>query len=256
MNRSRARRVIALPFVAGMLALLVWGLVGLPDFGNYRGPYGYVINRIAVPQRHTTNAVSAIVFDYRGFDTMGEEFILFGSVMGVVLLLRSREEGSGEEESEDEGVVDPVKSDVLRVVGVFAAGLAFLIGIWLVAFGFVTPGGGFQGGVVVAGAFLLVYATASYGSWKKVSNETIVDPVEGLGVGAYVAVGLAALAAGTPFLHNLLGPGTNGTLVSGGSLPFLNWATALEVAAANVVLCSEFLREHVAPLVRHQQGSR
>jgi multicomponent Na+:H+ antiporter subunit B len=254
MSRSQVRRLIAVPFVAGVLALLVWALVGLPDFGSYRGPYGYVINRIAVPQRHTTNAVTAIVFDYRGFDTMGEEFILFGSVMGVVLLLRSREEGSGEEETEDEGVDDEVTSDVLRTVGVFAVGLAFLIGIWLISFGLVTPGGGFQGGVVVAGAFLLVYTTASYRSWKKVSNETLVDPLEGLGVGGYVVIGLAALISGAPFLHNLLGPGTNGTLVSGGSLSFLNWATALEVAAANVVLCSEFLREHVAPIARRRMG--
>ena len=256
MNRSKLRRAIALPFVAGILALLVWGLVGLPDFGNYRGPYGYVINRIAVPQRHTTNAVTAIVFDYRGVDTMGEEFILFGSVMGVVLLLRSEKEGEGEQESEDEGVRDAVTSDVLRAVGVFAVGLAFLIGIWLIAFGLVTPGGGFQGGVVVAGAFLLLYTAASYRSWKQVSNETLVDPLEGVGVGGYVVIGIAALISGAPFLHNLLGPGTTGTLVSGGSLSFLNWATALEVAAANVVLCSEFLREHVAPLARHQKAQR
>jgi multicomponent Na+:H+ antiporter subunit B len=174
--------------------------------------------------------------------------------MGVVLLLRSREEGSGEEETEDEGVDDEGTSDVLRTVGVFAVGLAFLIGIWLISFGLVTPGGGFQGGVVVAGAFLLVYTTASYRSWKKVSNETLVDPLEGLGVGGYVVIGLAALISGAPFLHNLLGPGTNGTLVSGGSLSFLNWATALEVAAANVVLCSEFLREHVAPIARRRMG--
>jgi multicomponent Na+:H+ antiporter subunit B len=247
-SRSRVRGLLALPLAAGLLALLVWGFVGLPSFGDYKGPYGYVINRLATPQRHTTNAVSAVVFDYRGFDTMGEEFILFGAVMGVVLLLRSREEGSGEEEEEDEGVVDPVSSDVLRTVGILATGLAFLVGVWLIAFGFVTPGGGFQGGVVVAGAFLLVYVTGSYASWKKVSSETAVDPAEGFGVGAYVALGVATLAAGAPFLHNFLGPGKSGTLQSGGSLSFLNWATAIEVAAANIVLCSQFLREYVAPL--------
>jgi len=255
-NRSQVRRLVALPFVAGVLALLVWGLVGLPDFGNYRGPYGYVINRIAVPQRHTTNAVSSIVFDYRGFDTMGEEFILFGSVLGVVLLLRSREEGSGEEESEDEGVVDEVTSDTLRAVGVFAAGLAFLLGVWLISFGLVTPGGGFQGGVVVAGAFLLVYTTASYRSWKKVSNETLVDPVEGVGVGGYVVIGLAALVSGAPFLHNLLGPGVPGTIWSGGSMGIINWGVAVEVASANLLLYSEFLQRYLGPKEKPPTDSR
>jgi multicomponent Na+:H+ antiporter subunit B len=253
LERSRVRAIVAVPAVAALGALLIWALVGVPGFGDYRGPYGYVLNRIAVPQRHTTNVVTSIVFDYRGFDTMGEEFILFGAVLGVVLLLRAHgEDESGENEADD--VVDAVSSDALRLVGGLAAGVALLIGIWLIAFGFVTPGGGFQGGVVVAGAVLLVYVAGSYRSWRKVSNEDVLDPVEGIGVGGYAVVGLAALVSGLPFLHNLLGPGQSGTLFSGGSLPFLNLATALEVAAANVVLCSQFLEQYVAPLARGKRA--
>jgi multicomponent Na+:H+ antiporter subunit B len=235
-------------------AFLIWGLVGMPDFGEYRGPYGYVLNRIAVPQRHTTNVVAAVVFDYRGFDTMGEEFILFAAVTGVVLLLRSRGETEQDERSEpEEAVEDPVTSDVLRVVGIVMVGVALLIGIWLIAFGFVTPGGGFQGGVLIAGAVLLVYVATSYRAWRRVARERVLDPLEGAGVGGYVILGLAALIAGTPFLHNMLGPGESGTLLSGGTLPFLNLATAIEVAAANVLLCAEFLEEYVAPLARRRQ---
>ena len=74
---------------AGLTALLLWAVADLPDFGHYRGPYGKVLNSVAVGERHTTNVVAAVVFDYRGVDTMGEEFILFASVMGVALLLRN-----------------------------------------------------------------------------------------------------------------------------------------------------------------------
>jgi multicomponent Na+:H+ antiporter subunit B len=245
---------VAVPVLAAVGAFLIWGLVGMPDFGEYRGPYGYVLNRIAVPQRHTTNVVAAVVFDYRGFDTMGEEFILFAAVTGVVLLLRSRGETEQDERSEpEEAVEDPVTSDVLRVVGIVMVGVALLIGIWLIAFGFVTPGGGFQGGVLIAGAVLLVYVATSYRAWRRVARERVLDPLEGAGVGGYVILGLAALIAGTPFLHNMLGPGESGTLLSGGTLPFLNLATAIEVAAANVLLCAEFLEEYVAPLARRRQ---
>jgi multicomponent Na+:H+ antiporter subunit B len=245
---------VAVPVLAAVGAFLIWGLVGMPDFGEYRGPYGYVLNRIAVPQRHTTNVVAAVVFDYRGFDTMGEEFILFAAVTGVVLLLRSRGETEQDERSEpEEAVEDPVTSDVLRVVGIVMVGVALLIGIWLIAFGFVTPGGGFQGGVLIAGAVLLVYVATSYRAWRRVARERVLDPLEGAGVGGYVILGLAALIAGTPFLHNMLGPGESGTLLSGGTLPFLNLATAIEVAAANVLLCAEFLEEYVAPLARSRQ---
>ena len=68
---------------------MLWGFAGLPDFGDYRGPYGEILNRVAVPERSTTDVVTAVNFDYRGFDTLGEEFILFAAVIGVASILRS-----------------------------------------------------------------------------------------------------------------------------------------------------------------------
>ena len=47
---------------------------------------------MVVPERHATAVVTAINFDYRGFDTMGEEFILFAAVLGLALLLREPRE--------------------------------------------------------------------------------------------------------------------------------------------------------------------
>jgi multicomponent Na+:H+ antiporter subunit B len=62
-----------------------------------------------------------------------------------------------------------------------------------------------------------------------------------------VAIGLAALIAGAPFLHNLLGLGATGTIRSGGTMTLLNWAVAVEVAAANLVLYTEFLESYLVP---------
>jgi multicomponent Na+:H+ antiporter subunit B len=239
-TRQRLRAWIAAPVLALFGAILGWGLSGAPAFGEFHGAYGELLNRIAVPQRHSTNVVTAIVFDYRGFDTMGEELILFASVVGVVLLLRDMRQPAG-------GQVDPVASDAIRLFGVMMVGVLLVIGLWLVAFGLVTPGGGFQGGVVVAGAIVLVFLAAGYRPWRRFGRERLLDPFEGGGAAAYVAVGLAALVAGAPFLHNLLGPGRTGTLVSGGSMPLLNWAVALEVAAANLVLYTEFLESYLVP---------
>jgi multicomponent Na+:H+ antiporter subunit B len=191
-----------------------------------------------------TNVVTAVVFDYRGFDTMGEEFILFIAVTGVVLLLRA---GGREERDEDE-LTDAIGSDGVRVGGVLAVGACILVALWLIAFGFVTPGGGFQGGVALAAGLLLVFLSASYRSWSGVASDTVLDPFEGVGAGGYVVVGLAALIGGMSFLTNMLGPGVSGTLWSGGSAPFVNWAAGVEVAAANLILFSEFLEEYIVPL--------
>lgn len=244
-NRHRARALLALPAVGGLGALLAWGYSGLPPFGSFHGFYGQLLNAIVLPQRHTTNVVTAIVFDYRGFDTMGEEFILFAAVVGVVILLR--EDSSG---LTRRARADVVRSDAIRFFGVPMLGVVVLVGLWLAAFGLVTPGGGFQGGVAVAAGLVLLYLAVGYPAWRRLGDERLLDPLEGLGAATYVCVGLAALISGAPFLHNVLGPGTPGTLLSGGSMTLLNWGVALEVAAANLVLYTEFLQRLAAPKVQ------
>jgi multicomponent Na+:H+ antiporter subunit B len=244
-NRRAIRGLVALPSIGVLGVLLAWGTSGLAPFGHFHGFYGQLLNAITLPQRHTTNTVTAIVFDYRGIDTMGEELILFAAVVGVVLLLR----GAGKPTTRDVAQ-DEVRSDALRYFGVAGAALAVLVGLWLVAFGLVTPGGGFQGGVAIASGVVVLFLTAGFRSWRRVGKERHLDPLEGTGAAAFITLGLATLIAGAPFLHNFLGPGEAGTLFSGGSLSFLNWAVALEVAAANVVLYTEFLAQYVVSLVR------
>ena len=86
---ERVRLRVFAVAIAGLLGLMLWGFAGLPDFGDYRGPYGDILNRVAVPERSTTDVVTAVNFDYRGFDTLGEEFILFAAVIGVASILRA-----------------------------------------------------------------------------------------------------------------------------------------------------------------------
>jgi multicomponent Na+:H+ antiporter subunit B len=95
------RRRVFLAAAAAVGALLVWGLTGLPDYGVYNGPYGDVLNRVAVAERSATNVVAAVTFDYRGVDTMGEEYILFAAVLGVAILLRAQRDEHEEPPDED-----------------------------------------------------------------------------------------------------------------------------------------------------------
>ena len=83
------RQRLFLVCMVGFGGILLWGLHGLPRFGHYRGPYGDVLNAQAPHERHVANVVTAINYDYRGLDTLGEEFILFTAVSGVTLLLRA-----------------------------------------------------------------------------------------------------------------------------------------------------------------------
>jgi multicomponent Na+:H+ antiporter subunit B len=223
-----------------LIALLIWGVAGLPEFGDYAGPYGDVVNRVAVPERHVSNAVSAVVFDYRALDTMVEELILFASVCAVTLLLREVRE-------EKATARDLVASEPVRALGLLAVGPTILLGLFLVAFGYVTPGGGFQGGVALAAGFLLVYAAGSYRAYRSLSPTTLLDRTEGTAAALLPALGLVGLAAGGSFLENVLPLGTSGSLLGGGTIAMLNLATAITVTAAIVLIANEFLEETAAP---------
>jgi multicomponent Na+:H+ antiporter subunit B len=225
--------------VSGFAALMFWSVAGLPDFGHYAWPYGHVLNTIALPERHATNVVTAIVFDYRGIDTLGEEFILFASVTGVALLLRKDEE---------HGIPrDEVRNDAIRGLALVVAVMTLMLGLWVVAFGIVTPGGGFQGGVVLAGAFLLVYLGGGYQHFHALTPHSPVEMAEALGAGTFAVLGFVGVVYAGAFLGNFLGIGNAGSLYSGGSIPLLNWATGVEVFAALVVLFAEFLKIYEIP---------
>ena len=241
---SRRIRLLVLgPALAGLGALFAWAIAGLPAFGDYRGPYGFVLNRVVVPLRHTTNVVMGTTFDVRGIDPMGEEFILFAAVLGVTLLLRDEARSHQAERR-----TRRLPSDAVRLLGVAMIGAGLLVGLWLMAFGYITPGGGFQGGVVFAGAVVLLYVVGSHRDYHPFRDEEVLDPLEALGVGGYVVVGLAALVSGSAFLTNLFGLGETGTLVSSGSIAVLNWASAIAVSCATLLLFSEFLETYVFPL--------
>ena len=109
MSRRRAHRAVS-RLRGRCLRVPSLGARGAAFFGDYAGPYGDLISNLAKPQRHIANAVTAVVFDYRGFDTMGEELILFGAASAVVMLLRETREADVAD------IVDRVRSDATNAV--------------------------------------------------------------------------------------------------------------------------------------------
>jgi multicomponent Na+:H+ antiporter subunit B len=239
----RLRRWTFLAGMAGLAAFYLWGLHGLPGFGRYPGPYGDVINRIAVGQTNATGVVSAINFEYRGFDTLGEEFILFAAAAGVAIVLR-RLRGEQERSATDEaaGRDLPPTSDAVRQVALILTGPMLVVGWYLASHAQTSPSGGFQGGVVLATAFILIYLAGHFLAFERVSPVDVTDAVEAVGAAGFAAIGLAAVAMGLPFLTNFLGLGTiPGAVSSSGTIALISFFVGLEVAAAFVLIVSELL---------------
>jgi multicomponent Na+:H+ antiporter subunit B len=250
----RQRRWAFVIAMAGLAAFYLWGLSGLPAFGDYPGPYGDIINRIAVAQTKATGVVSAINFDYRGFDTLGEEFILFIAAAGVATVLR-RLRGERDAEPRDEAVgrrAAPT-SEAIRMVALILIGPTLVMGWYLASHAQTSPSGGFQGGVVLATAFILVYLAGQFLAFERISPVDVTDAVGALGAGSFAAVGLAAVAMGLAFLTNILPPGiTPGAVSSSGTIALISFFVGVEVAAAFVLIVSELLDQTL--LVR--PGSR
>lgn len=233
--------------IAGLLACLVWAFTGLPGFGNYPGPYGLAILHQAVQQTRATGVVSAINFEYRGFDTVGEEFILFTAAAGLTVVLRRLR---GERESERAGTTGPDNSNkpetspAIRVPALLLSGPTILIGWWLASHAQTNPSGGFQGGVVLATAFALVYLSGEFIEFRRLSPVALLDAVEAIGAGGFAAVGLTALLLGLPYLDNFIPLGTiPGAVSSGGIIPVISFFVGLEVAAAFILIIGEFLEQ-------------
>lgn len=243
---SRTTRTVIF-LVAGVAfgGLLIWGFLGLPDFGHYRGPYGIVLQHVAVHQRHATDIVTATTFDYRGFDTLGEEFILFTAVMGLVVLLRRQRGEQEEEEEETDNRQEEKGSPALRVLGFGLAGLVVVLGIYIVTHGHLTPGGGFQGGTILAAAFVLAYLAGHYLSFGDDRQMSLIELADACGAAGFVLVGLGGLVAGFQFLYNFLPLGTASQLLSAGMIPLLNVSVGLEVTGAFALLFAEFLGQRL-----------
>jgi multisubunit Na+/H+ antiporter MnhB subunit len=90
------RRVVGLILWLVLVAFLVWGALLIHPFGYPPSAMDDYIIENAQEQTGNNNVVASVVFDYRGFDTLGEATILFTAVTGVLLLLRAvkRREGN------------------------------------------------------------------------------------------------------------------------------------------------------------------
>lgn len=240
-----SRRVRLGVFFAGALglaALLGWAIAGLPAFGHFDGAYALLIDHVSVAQRHATDAVTAVNFDYRALDTLGEEFILFASVTGVALLLREQrsERERSQAQTRDERAYRGTSLG-LRALTMGLVGPVLVLSFYLDSHGAISPGGGFQGGVVGASSLLMVFLGGGYMAMRRLSPESLVELAESSGAAGYALVGLGGTIFAAAFFQNFLGLGTPGQLISAGTIQLNSLAVALEVTGAFVLLWSEFL---------------
>jgi multicomponent Na+:H+ antiporter subunit B len=240
---TRSTRYLLFFMGGGLLAVLfVWGVVGMPTFGSSDHPYrDRAVHASAAHQ--TANVVSSVNFDQRGFDVLGEESIFFASVIGAAALLRPSKD-EREQHKAESGRVGHVMAST-RFLGYVLFPLTLLVGFDVVAHGHLTPGGGFQGGVILATGLHVLYIAGKYDALEKLRPVTAFELGEVLGALGYAGLGLAGIGISGSFFANVIPFGTFGAFLSSGVVEVLNFAVGVEVACGVIVLLSHFFEQAI-----------
>ena len=175
--------------------------------------------REGVRETGAANIVTSVVVTYRGFDTLGEVTVLFIAAAAVGAVLFPAKDPAGEQKEQ--------ASLIVRTGSQLLFPLIVLLGGYIFLHGHLTPGGGFQGGAVIASAFLLLYL-----AWPgRAAGRKAFSAVESLSGLAFVAVGVFGIIYGVGFLGNFLPLGVRNDLLSAGVIPIIYVAIGLKVGA-------------------------
>jgi multicomponent Na+:H+ antiporter subunit B len=167
------------------------------------------------------NIVTAVVVTYRGLDTLGEVTVLFIAAAGIGLMLSRRKQ--------DQHVKQRViASEVVQTATQIILPMILLFGVYIFLNGHLTPGGGFQGGAVIASGAMLLLITLP----DQPFNNQLLHRVESLSGFFYVMIGVLGILLAGGFLDNrIMALGTFGSLFSAGAIPLIYLLIGLKVGA-------------------------
>ena len=107
---------------------------------------------------------------------------------------------------------------------------ALVFGIYVILFGTISPGGGFQGGVIVAVSALLIYLGYGYNDAVKALSLEVLRVNEAVGAVIYVILGVIGVAFTANFATNVIyNLGQAGDLISAGTITFMSYSVGYKV---------------------------
>ena len=213
------KRLVSIIILAVVITSLFMVLSETAPFGDDKTVVSHRYIYKGVDETGSANLVTAVVLNYRGFDTLGEVTVLFVAATGVGAALYTRKH--------------PVRKNKVEASLIVKTGskllfpMMLLFGAYIFVHGHLTPGGGFQGGAVIATAFVFKYISDTRYSIDHVGF-TKMESASGM---IFAGLGIMGLLLGGYFLLNILPNGTPGELISAGILPIIYIAIGIKVGA-------------------------
>lgn len=182
------------------------------------------------------NVITGILLTYRAFDTLGELAVLFMVAVGVGLLL----DAGGQERDRvwiEQSLKATLPTEIVQNGADVLVPLIAIFAAYIVMHGHLGPGGGFQGGAVMASCvLLLLLARPDYRI--KLTDLSVMESLAGLLI---VLVGIAGIILAGGFLDNRVLPlGEFGAFFSAGAIPVLSVLLGVKVGCELSVIIERF----------------
>ena len=224
------RRIVTILLLIIVALGISLSLVKIP-FGAPKTKVGRYHIEKGIEETGAVNIVTSVVVGYRGFDTLGEVTILFIAAIGLGAVLTAGVRG-------EKRKTQPA-SLVLYTGCRLLFPLILVFGTYIFIHGHLTPGGGFQGGAIIASGFLLIYL----GCRERRISRIASNLAESLGGLTFVIIGLLGLVFGGYFLLNFLPKGTVNALFSAGVIPIIYIAIGFKVGSELAGIIDNLIEE-------------
>ena len=136
-------------------------------------------------------------------------------------------------------------SKIVRTAANLLFPFILIFGFYVIVHGHLTPGGGFQGGAVMATGLAMIIVAHAFERVQNAFKKDLLKVVEACGLTLFLATAISGFVVGKPFFYNwiaqagsLLGgtPTAAGNLNTGGIIPLLNVFVGLEVLGALTII--------------------
>lgn len=198
-------RLLALGVVTITTLIVIYATFDKPRLGDPQAPVQQHVGPWYLEKTpeyvDIPNAVTAVLGTFRGYDTLGEVFVVFTAGIGVLFLLSA---GTGRRREEPEQLSEPSQGLrhylVPRVVGRMLIPFIFLFGLYVQFHGEYGPGGGFQAGAILAAAVILYALLEGESQALRALPMSVLKWLVAGGALLYGAVGVAGMLLGGNFL--------------------------------------------------------
>jgi multicomponent Na+:H+ antiporter subunit B len=199
---QKTGRWLAMGVVSVTVLVLIYATFDKPRLGDPNAPVHQHVAPWYIEKTpefiDIPNVVTAVLASFRGYDTLGEVFVVFAACIGVLFLLGFPQNGvSSSKLSENHALRHHL---IPKVVGRLLIPFIVLFGLYVQFHGEYGPGGGFQAGAIIATAFILhALLEGEAAALKAIPHSALMAMVAG-GAMLFGLVGVAGIALGGNFL--------------------------------------------------------